>query len=272
MITASIVTYNTNPELLRTVIDCAVNSCIERIYVIDNSTADTLKAFVGSLSDKIEYIHGQGNVGYGSAHNIAMRLAMAIGAEYHIVLNPDIQFKEGTIESLQEYMDQNPDIGHVMPRIVYPNGELQYVCKMIPTPADLIFKRFLPSSWTSRSMRKFQLKFTDYDHEMNVPYLSGCFMFFRVNVLKDIGLFDERFFMYPEDIDITRRIHEKYRTMYYPAVTVIHAHAAESRTNKKMLKIHIANMIRYFNKWGWIFDSKRTAINKALLKELNYHE
>ena len=75
-------------------------------------------------------------------------------------------------------------------------------------------------------------------------------MFFRISVLQQIGLFDERFFMYPEDIDITRRIHEKYKTIFYPDVSIIHAHAAASRSNAKMLKIHIINIIKYFRKTG----------------------
>ena len=81
---------------------------------------------------------------------------------------------------------------------------------------DLIFKRFLPGRLTRKRLRKFQLQFTGYDKPMNVPYLSGCFMFFRMSALQEIGLFDERFFMYPEDIDITRRIHERYKTIFYP--------------------------------------------------------
>ena len=97
-------------------------------------------------------------------------------------------------------------------------------------------------------------------------------MFFRISVLQQIGLFDERFFMYPEDIDITRRIHEKYKTIFYPDVSIIHATAAASRSNAKMLKIHIINIIKYFNKWGWFFDSKRRRINKQVLKELKSHE
>ena len=103
---------------------------------------------------------------------------------------------------------------------------------------------------------------------MNVPYLSGCFMFFRISALQDIGLFDERFFMYPEDIDITRRMHEKYLTIFFPEVSIVHAHAAASKTNKRMLKIHIFNMIKYFNKWGWLFDLNRRNINKRVLEEL----
>lgn len=271
MITASIVTYKTDRTELTTVLDCTINSAIEKIYIIDNSPNDELRGFA-DYAKKIEYVFGQGNIGYGAAHNIAIRKSIESNAKYHVVINPDIKFETGVIEAIAVYMDENEDVGQVMPKVIYPNGELQYVCKMIPTPADLIFKRFLPSSLTKKSLYRFQLKFTDYNMPMNVPYLSGCFMFFRVDALKEIGLFDERFFMYPEDIDITRRMHSLYNTMFYPTVSIIHAHAAESKTSKKMLWIHITNMIKYFNKWGWIFDSERKKINKKLLKTLKYND
>jgi GT2 family glycosyltransferase len=97
-------------------------------------------------------------------------------------------------------------------------------------------------------------------------------MFLRTEALTKIGLFDERFFMYPEDIDLTRRIHKEYRTVMYPYAEVIHAHAVESYHSKKMLWIHISNMIKYFNKWGWFFDNERKKINQEILKELDYTE
>lgn len=271
MITASIVIYKTNKQELTTVLGCVVDSSVNKVYVVDNSPGDELRDFA-EFSPKVEYIFGHGNVGYGSAHNIAIRCSINSGAKYHVVINPDIEFDTGVIDELAAYMESNGDVGQVMPRVVYPNGELQYVCKMIPTPSDLIFKRFLPTSITKTSLHKFQLKFTDYNQEMNIPYLSGCFMFFRITALDKVGLFDERFFMYPEDIDITRRMHAQFRTMFYPKVSIIHAHAAASKTSKKMLWIHITNMIKYFNKWGWMFDSERKKVNKQLLKELKYNE
>lgn len=271
MLIASIVTYKSNKEELLALLNCIEESSIEKVFIVDNSPSDKLRD-LEDFSDKIEYIFGHGNIGYGAAHNIAIRKSIECEAKYHIVVNPDIYFENGVIEGLSVYMDKHSDVGQVMPKIIYPSGELQYVCKMVPTPADLIFKRFLPSSLTRKSLNLFQLKFTGYEKEMNVPYLSGCFMFFRVSALNEIGLFDERFFMYPEDIDITRRMHEKYKTMFYPSVQIVHAHAAESKTSKKMLWIHIVNMIKYFNKWGWIFDKKRNKINKKLLKEIGYNE
>lgn len=270
MLTASLVLYHNSKKDVDTIVKCVLNSSIDKLYIIDNSRNDAFR-ILEKRSNRIRYIHNE-NIGYGGAHNIAIREAIENGAKYHIVVNPDIYFGDETIETLAEYMDCNPDVGQIMPKVFYPNGDLQYLCKMIPTPMDLIFKRFLPSSLIKNSLHRFQLRFTGYDKIMNVPYLSGCFMFFRVSALHEIGLFDERFFMYPEDIDITRRMHERYKTIFYPNISIIHAHAAASKANLKMLKVHILNMIKYFNKWGWVFDKKRKQINQKLLKELNYHK
>jgi GT2 family glycosyltransferase len=224
---------------------------------------------LAKIIKKIEYIFNNANIGYGSAHNIAMRKSIDDGVNYHLVLNPDIYFESGVLEKLFEYMEFNQDVGHVMPKVVYPNGELQYLTKMIPTPADLIFRRFIPfKNWKEKKAYKYELRFSGYDKIINVPYLSGCFMFLRVKVLEEIGVFDERFFMYPEDIDLTRRIHEKYKTIFYPEVSIVHEHEKASFKSFKMMKIHMWNMIKYFNKWGWFFDKNRTDINKKLLEEL----
>ena len=103
---------------------------------------------------------------------------------------------------------------------------------------------------------------------MEVPSLSGCFMFMRVDVLKEVGGFDERFFMYAEDLDLCRRIGEVSKTMYYPGVSIYHAYGKGSYKNRKLLKYHICSIVKYFNKLGWILDRKRTQINKACLERL----
>jgi len=88
-------------------------------------------------------------------------------------------------------------------------------------------------------------------------------MFLRTEVLKKIGLFDENIFMYLEDTDLNRRIHGKYKTIFYPKVEVVHEYAKESYENKKLLMFHIRSAIYYFNKWGWVFDKRRDEINKS---------
>ena len=131
-----------------------------------------------------------------------------------------------------------------MPKVYYPNREIQYLCKLIPTPLDLLIRRFLPKFLTKKWTYKFELRDFGYDKLLDVPYLSGCFMFLRTKALKDVGVFDERFFMYPEDIDLSRRIHQKYRTVFYPDVSIIHHHAQSSYVNLKMLMVHTTNMIK----------------------------
>lgn len=269
MITASIVLYNTPKSQIETVLKSVFDSeCIEKLYIIDNSPNDWWR-ILEKFSPIIRYVHNE-NLGYGASHNLAMKKAADEGSVYHIVLNPDLKFDSNVVRTLFKFMENNRDVGHVMPKIVNEDGEVQYLCKLLPNPFDLIFKRFLPKSFSRKSANRFQLKFADYDREMDVPYLSGCFMFFRIEAVEKVQGFDERFFMYPEDIDITRRIHRYYRTVYYPQVFVYHLHAAESYHSKKMLKIHIQNMIRYFNKWGWFFDKERNLFNKETLERLGY--
>jgi len=185
-----------------------------------------------------------------------------------MVINPDISFNPAILSEIEEFMNNNSDIGLLMPKILYPTGEIQYLCKLIPTPFDLIVRRFLPKSWTQKRIEKFELRSSGYNKVMNVPYLSGCFMFLRTEALRQVGLFDERFFMYPEDIDLSRRIHRQYRTVFYPNTTIVHHHAQSSYIDSKMLFIHIYNMIKYFNKWGWIFDSERRKVNRKILKQI----
>jgi len=267
-LTASIVLYKTSEFELKEVIKCLFNNSENiTIYLIDNSPTDQLRKFE-ELDVRIKYIFNNSNIGYGAAHNIALKKAMSDGVKYHLVLNSDIEFRNDTLSQLLIYLEKNKSVGHVMPKITYPNGELQYLCKIIPTPIDLVLRRFIPSSLYQRRRKIYQLEFTNYSRIMEVPYLSGCFMFLRVEALKEVGLFDERFFMYPEDVDLTRRINEKYKTIYYPEVAVIHNHAKDSYKSIKMLRIHIFNMIKYFNKWGWIIDRKRSSVNERILKQL----
>lgn len=268
-ITASIVIFNSDRAELHTVITCADKSIVERIYIIDNSLTDTISEFVYALSNKVEYIHGQGNVGYGSAHNIAIRKAIDTGAHYHIVLNPDIQFKPSDIEKMADYLNLNKDIGWLMPRVVYPNGELQYLCKLLPTPMDLIGRRFLGFlKSTGEQNHKFEMRDSEYNQSMNVPFCSGCFMFLRIETLRQVGLFDDRIFMYGEDIDLSRRIHTNgWKTVFWPEVTIIHAHNKESYRSKKLLLIHIRSIIYYFNKYGWFCDRERREVNARTLSD-----
>lgn len=267
MLNASIVLYNHTFSETKELISVLQNfEKINEIFIIDNSPLEN----TDFQKVKVNYIFNNKNLGYGAAHNIAIRKTIDQQIPYHLVINPDIRLEGKVLSELLDFIDKNKEIGHVMPKVIYPNGEIQYLCKLLPKPTDLIFRRFLPKNWTKKSNDIFELRHSGYDKIMDVPYLSGCFMLLKTEVLKDVGLFDERFFMYPEDIDLTRRIHQKYRTVFYPKVQIVHNHEQASYKNLKLLLIHLVNLIKYFNKWGWFFDKERKQFNKDTLEKVNY--
>lgn len=265
MLNASIVLYNHTVAEIESIVNSLKQSKqVKEVYLIDNSPKQN-PDFSRLL---VTYIFNGKNLGYGTAHNIAIRKTIEQQVSYHLVVNPDIQFDSKILDELLNYMELYTDVGHLMPKILYPNGETQYLCKLLPKPSDLLFRRFLPKSWSQKSNEQFELRKSGYDKIMEIPYLSGCFMFLRTKTLEEVGLFDERFFMYPEDIDLTRRIHQKHKTIFYPYVNVVHYHAQESYQNVKLLWVHLWNLVKYFNKWGWFFDNERKKVNKDTLKKL----
>lgn len=269
-LTASIVLYKNDNSILQTIdnfLDATTNSVL---YLIDNSPTNELENIAEKYAstNRVIYHFNNKNIGFGAAHNIAFKKVIDTSV-YHLILNPDIQFENNVLQELESYMNLNNDVGLVMPKIIYPNNDIQYVCKLLPTPADLFFKRFMPNAFIEKRINKFQLKFTNYNQEMDVPYLSGCFMFLRIEAIKKCGMFDEQFFMYPEDIDLTRRIHRHYKTKFYPKVSVVHFHEQGSYKSFKLFYIHITNMIKYFNKWGWLFDKERDEVNKKIMQQFS---
>ena len=269
MITVSIVTYKTDVEELKKCFSSLTSPLIKTIYVVDNSEQIYLAEFCKQYSHVV-YIGSQ-NVGYGAGHNKALRQVLDDkDVSYHLVLNSDVYFEPDIIDRIAGYMDANADVAQLQPYVLYPNGKQQEAVRLLPTPIDLIARRFMPNWLIKRLNYRYTLLFWDHKTPLNVPNHQGSFMFFRLSAFKKVGLFDEKFFLYPEDIDMTRRMHKHFRTMFWPEVTIVHAHRAASYKNTKMLFIHMWNMIKYFNKWGWIFDSERKKWNKEILEELNY--
>jgi hypothetical protein len=197
-------------------------------------------------------------------------------SSYHLVLNPDVYFGDEVLEELLSFMQSHKEVGLVIPKVVYPEGNLQYLSKLLPSPSDLIFRRFLPISIIQKRLFNYEMKFSGYNKKMEVPYISGCFMFMRTTLLKSVGFFDERFFLYLEDTDLSRRFFRVAKNVYYPGVKIVHHHARGSYKSFKLLFIHIKSAIRYFNKWGWWSDGDRNLINhqatEALINSDALHE
>lgn len=269
-ISGSIVLYKNDREILKKAINSFLNTKLKvKLYLIDNSPDDSL-SFLEKIDSRIEYIFNNSNLGYGKAHNIAIKKSLYKNIPYHLILNPDIYFKIGVLEQLFDYMNKNSDVGNIMPKVLYPNGKFQSLCKLLPTPLDW-FGRFISNyiklDYFKEKNNLFEMKFANFENILEVPYLSGCFMFLRSETLNKSGLFDEKIFLHTEDTDLSRRIFKVSKNVYYPFVSIYHEHNREAYRNFKVMKLQIKSMVYYFNKWGWFFDKDRREINNQIIEK-----
>ncbi len=265
---ASIVTYKTDPAQLQQVINCFLNSSLNgHLTVIDNSPTDQLRALCKEFS--AEYIFNGKNLGYGKAHNLALTKSLDQSL-YHLVLNPDVFFESDALEKIFHFMEEHRQAGLVMPKVFSAEGKLQMLCKLLPTPFDLATRRFFPfDSWFQKMNARYEMRKVGYERVMNVPFLSGCFMFLRMEAIKQVGLFDEQFFLYAEDTDLSRRLHEQFQTLFFPGAEIRHVHARGSYKDFWLTMQNLKSAIQYFNKWGWFFDADRIAINQRAQMQVN---
>ena len=270
--TASIVTYNTPTTDLEKIIKCFQKIKLNfKLWISDNSETNALRSFFEKINDnRIEYIFNNANKGFGEGHNRIIKKVAGDPklSEFHLAINADIYFKENTIEKIVEYMKEHEEIGQIGPKITDLEGNFSYTCRLFPMPMNLIFRRFLPFKKIVDKMDyDYEMRWANFEEIMEVPILSGCFVFSRTAVLKEIGGFDKRYFMYMEDYDLCRQIGQKYKVIYYPEVEIFHEHGKASYKSRKLMMFHIKSAIKYFNKWGWFFDKERKIKNDETRKK-----
>ncbi len=266
MITVSIVTYTKNPfldkydpkyQILSKSIEfISKSSLITEILIIDNSKNKYFSDLEG-ISSKVVYKHMNGlNLGYGSGHNLARKYIRL--KKYHLILNPDIIFYENNcLDYLYEYMNNNPDISMSQPLIFsYPNKKVQRLCKSNPTFFAQFIRLFLPrflnkNNFLKRYNDAYEMRSVAYRNKVvESEYLSGCFMFCRVEHLNKVNWFDKRYFMYLEDADLTRMLSKIGKCVHIPLITIGHVWAKDSHTKFKLKIIAIYSFVLYSLKWG----------------------
>lgn len=261
-----LVAYNNNVDDLINLSKSLSNCNLIYKVVIDNSPNENLK----KIFEEYNWIYhsNKKNPGFGASHNIIIK-EYSSKVKYHVVINPDIYFDYDVTSILAKFMENTPDCGCVMPKILYPNNNNQKLVKLLPSPYGWFLRRFAKNTnLLNQYNYKFELQEFDENQVFKAPYLSGCFMFLRVDSLNKIGLFDEGIFMYGEDTDLTRRLWIAGSFPYYfGKASVYHKFAKGSHNSLKLLIIAIKSTIYYFNKWGWI-DRNKTKINNKCLQQL----
>jgi GT2 family glycosyltransferase len=262
-LTASLVLYQNDPAEFGVAIASYLDGSDGSLIVVDNSPAPLSHP---AFSDpRVEYIFAGANLGFGRAHNLALA-HVAGDSDAHLLLNPDVAFGPDVLPALVSFLALHPDAGAVMPSIRYRDGSIQRLCKLLPTPIDLLLRRFVPINAVRQHInRRYELHGLSQDKAISIPSLSGCFLLVRTEALVAIGGFDGRYFMYMEDVDLIRRIGDRWETMYEPHVSVTHGYAKESYSNPRLRRAHIRSALQYFLKWGFLFDRTRRARNRAAL-------
>jgi GT2 family glycosyltransferase len=259
-IRVSVVTF----EIDAGVLGATLNSLKKAAMCLPDVTFSVVLVNNGSESDlkklqdlavqtglELEFVSGHGNVGYGAAHN----LAIDKGSNYHLVLNPDVELSNDSLRVALAFMEQYPNCGLLSPRALDDRGSQQFLCKKYPSLLDLLLRGFAPQivkKIFATRLASYEMRSQIGDGVVwNPEIVSGCFMFFRAEILRRIGGFDSLFFLYFEDFDISLRAAETSSIAYVPNVRIVHHGGNAARKGLRHVKLFGASAFKFFSKHGW---------------------
>lgn len=258
-----IVNWNTR-DLLRRCLEtvfASTGSITYRVVVVDNSSSDGSAEMVAQYFPQVTLLAGHGNVGYPAGNNLGLRAlgyAQQDGAaasdvpRYALLLNPDTELPPDALAHILRYMETHQHTGVVGPKLVLANGQLDLACRRsFPTPEVSLwrmigFSKLFPKS---RVFGRYNLTYLDENETAEVDSVVGAFMMVRREAIDQVGLLDETFFMYGEDLDWCKRIKEAgWKVVYYPHVQVLHIKRASSRQNKRAPVEFVRALLIFYNK------------------------
>lgn len=239
-ISASIVIYKENKETLKKVINSflSINDIQKEFIIVDNSPDNELKIFCESF-EGLSYIYSGENLGFGKGHNLAFK-NLKEKSDIHMIINPDVYFYSDEISSFLNWFYEQNDISLSTTKVCYPDGENQNIIRNVPTVIDLI-KRKLKINSGELNIEDNSIK--------EVPFAHGCFFIFKTEVFEKLGGFDERFFMYMEDLDIFIRAKKYGKTVINTNYRIYHEFRKGSSKSFKLLKWHIESAYKFFRKY-----------------------
>ncbi|MCA1552930.1 MAG: glycosyltransferase family 2 protein [Chloroflexi bacterium] len=253
-----IVNYNTRDllrECLRSIFASVGVGTIE-VCVVDNASTDGSPQMVRDEFPLARLIPNPDNRGYAAANNLVLR---ECAADFVLLLNPDTVLPPDALAKVIAFFDVHPDAGVVGPKLVRADGSLDLACRRsFPTP-EISFYRMVGLSFLfpkSRRFGRYNMTYLDPDQTAEVEAVVGAFMLVRGVVLRQVGLLDEQFFMYAEDLDWCKRIKEaanprtgrQWQVWYYPAVRVLHVKRASSRRSARAQRAFNETMLQFYRK------------------------
>lgn len=258
-----IVNYNTREltlDALRSVYRSQTNYTFEVILIDNHSTDGSVEAIKEEFS-QVKIIENQENVGFAKANNQGIRRA---AGRYILLLNSDTIIQPDTLEIMLRFMDQHPNIGASGCKVVLPDGSLDKACRRgFPTPSASFYYAFGLAKLFPHvpKFNQYQLSYLDPDDDYPVDCLVGAFMLVRREVIDHVGMLDEDFFMYGEDVDWCYRIKKAgWEIYYYPKTSIIHYKGAgkKRKSRKVVYEFHRAMILfhrkHYQKSYSWLVN------------------
>lgn len=249
-----IVSYNSSQHLD----SCLSSICASKdhykkeVIVVDNASLDNSVEIAERYKDFTTIIKSSENLGYAGGNNLGLSIAKG---KFLLILNPDTSIFENTLELLYLFALANPQAGAIGPMLIFPDGSIQrYFCRYYSIRTILFRRSFLGKVFPSLTKHPLMSPI-DTDVPIELDWLLGSTLFIPKKIIDEVGMFDDGYKLYFEDVDFCYRIRQKgYKVLYYPKAQIIHDHQRESAKGFSIKTIwHIQSSIRFFNKFGWRF-------------------
>lgn len=244
-VTGGIVTYN-NEDTIERCIDSVLKftvDCDFELYVYDNGSVDHTVDIIRRCFPQVKVVVGTKNLGFGGGHN---RIMKHLISDFHVIINPDIELRENVIGAMAEYMDKNADVVQVTTEVRNLDNTIQYLPKVDPNFKYVVLSKLKPFR-KYRSM--YTQEFVDFDGPTEILSSTGCFSMVRTTAFKSINGYDQRFFLYFEDADLSRRLREIGKIIFLPDLYVYHAWKRDNTRSIKGIMIFLNSMFKYYKKW-----------------------
>ena len=244
-ITATIVLYNEDINELSKTIDSFLNTPIsKKLFLVDNSPTDILRNRFNHQD--IAYIFNNKNIGFGAGNNTVINKIKDY-SKYHLVLNPDVSFETSVIPNLIKVLEKEEELAMIVPKVIFPNGENQYTCRQYPTVLEMISRKM---SIFKKYVQEREYRNLDLTKPFYPDFIHGCFHLYKTQDFVNIKGFDERYFLYMEDVDICRKIDASgKKKMYYPKEEITHILKRGSSKRLQLFIRHFLSSVQYFYKW-----------------------
>ena len=248
-----VINYNTRDDLRACLLSAEERLPGYPVVVVDNGSHDGSQEMVEKEFHWVRLVRNRGNLGYASACNQGIGVT---SEPYVFILNSDVEFPGNGLEEILDFMDEHPEVGALGPLVLNPDGSRQMSCRRFPSLLESVVHGFLGELWPDNPLtRRYQLKDLPTDRPREVDWVSGAAMLLRREAVEKVGGFDERYFMYVEDVDLCWRLrHAGYRVYFHPGFRVVHkVGRSSSQQSLRMLWEHHRSMLVFFRRRyrGW---------------------